>query len=111
MQQDVIEAVSAGSATVSAASADIVGQIPVSVVEVPASIGLIPQRIDFRALSDTATIRATVLDSLGSPIEDSTVVWASGDSSVATVDGGLVTSVADGATTISVSPCRILLRR
>ncbi|MCJ7628024.1 MAG: Ig-like domain-containing protein [Longimicrobiales bacterium] len=65
------------------------------------SIALSPSLISFDALGDTVRATGTVLDQYGDPMAGVTVVWASNDATIATVDpSGLVTSRRDGATEI-----------
>lgn len=53
--------------------------------------------VEFRALGDTARLRATVTSGAGEPADGSLVAWRSTDPSVATVDGGgLVEAAAEG---------------
>lgn len=52
------------------------------------------------APGETATFEAEVLDGEGSVLTDAEVVWSSDSESVATIDGGVVTGVEDGMTTI-----------
>lgn len=64
-------------------------------------------RIDPASLSLVAgqgqSITATPVDASGVPINGRTVQWASANSSVATVSGGLVSGVAAGSTTVTAT--------
>lgn len=51
-------------------------------------------------VGETATLKATVK---GSNLSDTSVIWASADDSIATVENGVVTAVADGTTTVTAT--------
>ena len=76
---------------------------------VPASVAVAPTSLGFASLADTARLTATVRDESGEVIVDPAIVWSSRDGAVARVEpagqpsGALVTSVADGSTTISAT--------
>lgn len=92
--------------------------------DAPATVAISPNPVSFAALGDTAAVSATsVQDRYGNEIFDATLVWASADTAVATVEadgdgyGAQVFSVAlgeaeimatadtaTGATTAQVSP-------
>jgi alpha-tubulin suppressor-like RCC1 family protein len=66
-----------------------------------ASIRLSPSTLTFDALGDTARLTASVTDQYGQPMPNASILWVSGDATVASVDqSGLVQSVKDGKTTV-----------
>jgi len=66
-----------------------------------ASIKLTPSSLSFEALGDTARLSASVIDQYGQPMPNTSILWVSGNATIATVDQtGLVQSVRDGQTTI-----------
>ncbi|WP_420441878.1 Ig-like domain-containing protein [Candidatus Palauibacter sp.] len=68
------------------------------------AVAVVPSALAFTALGDTATLVATVSDANGHVVVDAEVTWSSADSGIAGVAAnGLVTSVANGATTISAT--------
>ncbi len=65
------------------------------------SIALSPDSISFDAIGETMRITASVFDQYGDPMPTVSVVWASDNSNVASIDQtGLVTSEGDGSTQI-----------
>ena len=63
-----------------------------------------PQSLYFESLGDTATLSATAVGPEGDTITDATVIWASADTAIATVDStGLVTTIGWGATEITAT--------
>src|SRR5690606_40717580 len=68
-------------------------------LEVPASVEVVPDRIEFDALGDSAQVAAVVRNADGAEIGDAVVTWASLDEGVATVDGeGWVVARGNGST-------------
>ena len=75
-----------------------------SATPVATSATITPSSVTLAALGETVQLTASVLDQGGQPMPGTTLVWASSDGSVATVDaGGVVTAVWNGSTTISVA--------
>ncbi|MXX57267.1 MAG: hypothetical protein F4Z44_16045, partial [Gemmatimonadetes bacterium] len=76
---------------------------------VPASLSLSATSLSFSSLADTAHLAATVRDESGEVILEPAIAWISLDAAVARVDApgqpsaALVTSVADGSTTITAT--------
>jgi alpha-tubulin suppressor-like RCC1 family protein len=65
------------------------------------SIRLSPSALTFDALGDTARLTASVTDQYGQPMPNASILWVSGDGTIASVDqSGLVRSVKDGTTTV-----------
>lgn len=76
----------------------------VLVVDIPLILALSPEQVTLEALGSTVQLELTATDGAGNPAPDLVFDWASSDPAVATVDqSGLVTAVADGATTVSVA--------
>ena len=68
----------------------------------PATVTVTPGTATLTAIDQTVRLSADVRDQIGRPITDATVVWSSGDTTVATVDtSGVVTAVANGSTTVT----------
>ena len=100
----LVTAVANGTATITATSGGSSKTASVTVDQVPDSITLSPVSLSFASLADTATITPTVKDANDSTIVSPTVTWVSSDTLKATVSSaGLVTSKADGTTTITAT--------
>jgi len=66
-----------------------------------ASIVITPSSLSFDALGDTARLSASVKDQYGQSMPGASILWASGDATIASVDQtGLVESIRDGKTTV-----------
>jgi uncharacterized protein YjdB len=103
----MISAVAPGAAVLSAVSEGISGQATLAIAPptptpiATLSVSVSPSTVQ---VGQTAHAVATLKDSTGNPLSGRTVVWASSNASVATVDAtGLVTGVAAGSATISAS--------
>ncbi len=93
-----------GTTTISAVSSDASSDATITVGQVAASVVLSPTAETFVSLTDTTQFSATVQDALGVTIAGAAVTWASSVTGVASVDAdGLVTSVADGSSTLSAT--------
>lgn len=69
-----------------------------------AAVRVTPDTVRFSAIAQTAQLTATAVDSVGNEVTGASVTWASGDGTIASVDGdGLVTSVGAGQTTITAT--------
>jgi hypothetical protein len=76
----------------------------VTVEQVVAAVAVSPATATLTSLGETVQLTATARDAGGTPVGGIAFVWASGDASIASVDGsGLVTAVAEGQTTISAT--------
>ena len=98
--------VGAGEAEVSATSSGVTGRVELTVVTpAPTTVAITPDTVvKMTALGDTARLVAEVRDQAGRVMEDEAVVWASGDTLVATVDAaGLVTAAGMGATSVTAT--------
>ncbi len=75
-----------------------------SATPVPSSVSITPGSVTLAALGETVHLTATVLDQGGQAMQGVTLVWASSDGSVATVDAaGVVTAVWNGSTTVTAA--------
>lgn len=98
----VLTAVGNGDAIITVTAGDAMAALDVSVTQAAATLLLLPDSIVLPDPGDTASVSASVLDTLGSAIADPTVAWASSDEAVAIVDAdGLVTAVATGTVSIT----------
>ena len=97
--------VGTGEVEITATSSGVTGRAELVVVPpAPTTVTVTPDTVVFTALGDTMRLTAEVRDQLGRAFEAEAVVWASGDTLVATVDSaGLVTAVENGIATITAS--------
>jgi hypothetical protein len=100
-QTGLVTAVGSGSTQVSVRSGSVSGSVPVTVSQEPVSVELEPDSVTLGNPGDTTRLVVAVLDFLGTPVAGAPLVWSSGDSAVAVVDGlGRVTAVGTGRTYI-----------
>ena len=101
----LVTGVVAGNVGITATSSDVVGRATLTVVApAPAGVVVAPDTVLFSALGDTVRLAVEVRDQIGRPLTDVAVSWTSTDTTVASVDStGMVTAVADGATTVSAT--------
>ena len=100
----LVTAVGNGTATVTATAGSVSGSAAVTVAQVVNSVTVSPGAPTLGALGETLHLFAEALDSNGSVVAHAVFTWASSDRLVATVDAsGLVTAVANGATTITAT--------
>ena len=100
----LVAAVANGTATVTATSGSATGTASVTVQQVAASVTLSPSSLVLAGPGATATVTASVFDAGGSEITNPDLTWSSSDESIATViSSGLVTAVASGSATITVT--------
>jgi len=98
----VVTSVANGTATVTATSDAVIQTAHVAVVQVPASVLLQPDSVVLSDPGATAQLTVTVRDALGFTLASPSVIWASTDSAIVTVDGaGLVTAVATGTVSMT----------
>ncbi len=98
----LVTAVGNGTATVTAASGEVVGSAAVTVDQAVAEVRVSPDSVTFAAIGDTARLAAIAVDANGHVVADVEVAWSSGDTLVAVVaSGGLVTAVGDGDATVA----------
>ena len=97
--------VGTGEVEITATSSGVTGRAELVVVPpAPTTVAVTPDTVVFTALGDTVRLTAEVRDQLGRAFEAEAVVWASGDTLVATVDSaGLVTAVENGIATITAT--------
>ena len=99
----LVTAVADGTATVTATSGSASETASVT-VQVAASITLSPSSLVLAGPGTTETVTASVIDAGGSEIVNPDLTWSSSDESIATVSSsGLVTAVAIGSATITVT--------
>jgi len=99
----IVTGVSPGTVTITATSEGKSGTTTVSVTQVPvASVTLAPPSVSVRT-TKTATLTATVKDSLGNVVTNRPITWSSSNNAIATVNGGVVTGVAIGTATITAT--------
>ena len=100
----LVTAVSAGSATITAAAGGATGTAVVTVVQAAGSVTVEPAEATLSALGDTVRLAAEAFDANGNEVVDAQFSWSSSDAAVATVDStGLVTAAGSGTATISAS--------
>lgn len=76
----------------------------------PSAIRLSTVAVVLTALGETTTLEPAVLDRRGRLLGAQQVGWSSADPGVATVEGGIVTAVANGETLVTVSLGRLVVR-
>ena len=100
----LVTAAGNGTATITATSAGLSGSATVTVQQEAAAVSVAPDSVHLVAIGATAQLTAEVADANENTIADAAVTWVSADEAVATVDAaGLVTAVADGATTVTAT--------
>lgn len=99
----LVTAVTAGTATITAAIAGKSADAIITVQNPVASVAL-SQRTATLIPATTVQLTATPLDGAGNPVSGQTVVWSSSAPTIATVSlGGLVTAIAVGTTTVTAT--------
>ena len=100
----LVAAVANGTATITATSGSATGTASVAVGQIAASVTLSPSALVLPGPGATATVTASVMDAGDSEIANPDLTWSSSDESIATVhSSGLVTAVASGSATITVT--------
>ena len=100
----LVAAMADGTATVTATSGSATGTASVTVQQVAASVTLSPSSLVLPGPGATGTVTASVMDTGGSEIANPDLSWSSSDESIATVSSsGLVTALASGSATITVT--------
>lgn len=99
-----VTAVSAGAATISATSEGVVATASVTVSNVPvATVQVTPANPSLQ-VGATLGMTATMRDASGNILSGRPVTWATGNSSIATVDNaGVVSAVATGSTSVTAT--------
>ncbi|MGH9316195.1 MAG: Ig-like domain-containing protein [Thermoanaerobaculia bacterium] len=69
----------------------------------PASIEISPRKVKIYGLDRTQHLTARILDKKGRQIESVSPTWSSSKSTVATVEGGRIVSMAEGKTTVTAT--------
>ena len=100
----LVTGVGDGQATITASAGSASGSAVVTVMQSAASVEVSPAAAELAALGATVQLTAEALDANGHAVPSATFSWESSDTSVATVDAsGLVTAVANGSATITVT--------
>ncbi|TXD35179.1 hypothetical protein FRC98_17060 [Lujinxingia vulgaris] len=100
----IARALSVGTVEVVATIDGIEGRATLTVEEAPVdAVAISPRNPAAIYPLGSVTLEATALDELGDPMPWVELSWASSDTSVATVDGGVITGVAPGTAMISAS--------
>ena len=98
------EALSNGTATVTATAGGVSGEAQVTVEQQVAAVEVTPAADTLASLGDTLRLSAEASDANGHAVTGAEVGWSSDDTTVATVDGtGLVTAVANGTATVTAT--------
>ena len=93
-----------GTTAVEASAGDAVASAAMTTKQRPAEVRVSPSAETLVALGDTVRLSAEVLDANGHAIQGAEFTWASGDESVATVDGtGLVIAVSNGSASVTAA--------
>ena len=99
----LVTAAGSGATVVTATAGDVSDEAAVSVMQTVGSVAVSPAQAEI-ALGDTLRLAAEALDANGHAVVSAEFSWASSDESVASVDAaGLVTAIAAGAATMTVS--------
>ena len=103
-ESGLVTAVANGTASVTAASGGRSANAMVTVEQVVAEVVVLPAVDTLVALGDTARFTAEARDANGHPVAGAELTWSSADESVVTVDeSGVVTAVANGTASVTVS--------
>ena len=98
------EALSNGTATVTATAGGVSGEAQVTVEQQVAAVEVTPAADTLVSLGDTLRLSAEASDANGHAVVDAEVGWSSDQESVATVSGtGLVAAVANGRATVTAT--------
>ena len=100
----LVRSVGNGEAVVTATAGSVSGTAEVMVAQVVTAVTVSPEALEFSALGDTLQLGAEPVDANGHAVEGATVMWASGDTTIAVVDpSGLVRSVGNGEATVTAT--------
>ena len=100
----IVSGVSAGAATISAASEGSTGGLAITVLPVPVSAVLIDNRTPNVRQGGTAQLSAVAQDAIGRTLGDRAITWSSALPAIATVSQqGLVTGLTPGSTYVRAS--------
>ena len=99
----IVTGVAPGTVIITATSEGKSGTTSVTITPVPVgSVTVAPPSATIR-MSKTATLTATVKDSVGTVVTNRPVAWSSSNAAIATVNAGVVTGVAVGTATITAT--------
>ena len=100
----LVTGVGSGTATVTASAGSTSGAAAVTVQQAVAGVVVEPANDTLLAFGDTLRLSAEAVDANGHAVAGTEFAWASGDTSVATVDAsGLVTGAGSGTATVTAS--------
>ncbi|MEN9509835.1 MAG: hypothetical protein RLZZ621_2398 [Gemmatimonadota bacterium] len=101
----VVTSVGNGTATITAKSGVLSGRADLTIRQVVTALRVSADSVRFVSLTDTASLKAIAVDARGAPVADASgFTWTSADATIATVSSsGLVRSVANGASVVSVT--------
>ena len=100
----LVTAAGNGMATITATSGSVSGSAAVTVAQAVSAVAVSPAVDTLVALGDTVRLTAAATDANGHAVAGTEFSWASGDTTVATVDAsGLVTGVAPGEAEIAAT--------
>ncbi len=93
-----------GTVTITATSGGASGSASLTVVQAVSAVAVSPAADTLVAWGDTVRLRAEASDANGHAVEGAEFTWASGDTTVATVDAtGLATAAGNGTVTITAT--------
>ncbi len=69
----------------------------------PAEVRVTPKKVTLYGLGRTSSLAWEVVDAKGNPVEGASVSWQSSNPKVATIEAGVLTSVAAGKATVTAS--------
>jgi len=105
-EDGLVEAITAGTATITATSGDASGTAEIT-VDLPApgpAVLISPETRLLTEIGATAELTATVLDEEGVEVEAAVVTWTTSDAGVASVsEGGVVEAMGEGVATITAA--------
>jgi hypothetical protein len=101
----LVTAVANGATSVTASAGNVTGSTPITVQQIPGSIGGVPTRDTILAAGQTKAFSAQVRDTGGTVIAGPTAAWSSSNTTVATIHSttGVATAIATGSTTLTVT--------
>lgn len=105
----LVTGVGEGNVEITATSSEVVGRASLTIATpAPATVLVEPDTVRLSALADTVRLAVEVRDQIGRPLTDFSVSWVSADTAVVSVDStGLVTTMANGATTVSATAAQV----
>lgn len=100
----LVTAAGNGSTTITATAGSASSSVPVTVLQVPATVSLLPTTLTLTFIGETAPVTATVKDAQGTAITNQQPTWSSSNPTIASVsNAGLVTANSAGSAQISAT--------